>query len=66
MSNRIQIALRDLRADLACVEVAIHSLEILSGQKSRRGRPLNIADRLKNGSTLEPSRKVRKKPRSKR
>ena len=66
MSDRIQVAIKSLRADLACVEVAIHSLELLSGQKSRRGRPLNIAGRLRNGGTAEPLRKIRKKPRLKR
>ena len=66
MSNRIQVAIRDLRADLACVEVAIHSLEILSGQKSRRGRPLNVTHRLKNGGAVAPSRTVRKRRSSRR
>jgi len=66
MSDRIQEAIKDLRADLACVDMAIHSLEIMSGQKSRRGRPLKIMNGLGNGRSTPASSKARKRPRSKR
>ncbi len=66
MSDRIQEAIKDLRADLACVNMAIHSLEIMSGQKSRRGRPLKIMNGIGNGRHTTVSAKVRKRSRSKR
>ena len=65
MSRPIREVIEQLQADLACLDSAIHALEVLAGEKSRRGRPPKFMAEMKSRGRKGRPLKGRSRKRSK-